>query len=337
MATIFGGQPVTETAAVLDGSGFALPNAQVTFKVISGPDAGQSGSEQPIQTDGHRSPTWDRAGRDVVVATVASDANPFVSNQSRVMWTDDSASGWSGADIGSPSTVGSQSFSTSTGTWTINGGGTGLGGTSDSFDLLSQTLPAGTGVTARLASQTSASTGAQAGLIIRATTDPGSPFYGAVTTPGGGLEVLDRASQGSETTLLPPRAGRRPHTSGSRAPGVTFTTYTSTDGSFWQPLAGSSAVPALGPTPLVGFAVRIRHQCVDQHRDIRLHSADTEPTAGAATDPLSVAMDVWRYRGCLSTRQCPYESRRRLDSPRRRQRYQRHGRPVLLRGADVDR
>ncbi|MFZ0128929.1 MAG: hypothetical protein WAL77_05835 [Candidatus Dormiibacterota bacterium] len=255
-ATLFGGQPVTETAAVLDGSGFALPNAQVTFKVISGPDAGQSGSGT-TDTNGRASFSYVGTGQgeDVVVATVASDANPFVSNQSRVMWTDDSASGWSGADIGSPSTVGSQSFSTSTGTWTINGGGTGLGGTSDSFDLLSQTLPAGTGVTARLASQTSASTGAQAGLIIRATTDPGSPFYGAVTTPGGGLEVLDRASQGSETTLLTTTGGSPPEYLWIASSGGTFTTYTSTDGSFWQPLAGSSASPALGPTPLVGFAV----------------------------------------------------------------------------------
>jgi cell division septation protein DedD len=81
------GQQATETATLLDGSGFGLPNATVAFAVTSGPNAGVSGSAITDAT-GHASFTYAGAapGTDTVVASVTS-VGTFSSNQTNVIWT----------------------------------------------------------------------------------------------------------------------------------------------------------------------------------------------------------------------------------------------------------
>jgi outer membrane protein assembly factor BamB len=162
--------------------------------------------------------------------------------------------GWACADIGSPTPAGTQSFSN--GTWTVKAGGADIFGTADQFHYVWQTLAGDGSVSAQVVSQTNSSSNAKAGVMLRLTSDSGSPFYDAVVTPGHGVFVQYRKSQGAGaqsianlTTLAVPvylmvvRAG------------ATFSAYTSGDGVNWTLVPGSSVtLPKMTGTLLAGIA-----------------------------------------------------------------------------------
>jgi hypothetical protein len=253
--TRFTGQQVSETATVLDGSGVGLPNASVTFSVTSGPDAGLTASAI-TDAAGRAAFTYSAAaqGEDVVVAGVTTTAT-FSSNPARVMWTNASAAGWSSADVGNPTPAGSESFAPSTGTWTVNGGGSGLSGTADHLRLVWRGAPPGGGIAARVVSQTNTGTGARAGVMLRASSAAGSPYYAALIAPGGGVLIQDRTVQGGTTTTVASVAGTPPAFLWVAASSSGLTAYTSADGYYWRPVAGSTVTLGLGSSPLAGLAV----------------------------------------------------------------------------------
>ena len=90
------GQQATETATLLDGGGIGLPNANVTFTVTSGPDAGQTGTA-PTDQAGQASFTYTNtaAGTDTVVASVrtATTVGPLLSNQTSVSFSNQGLGG----------------------------------------------------------------------------------------------------------------------------------------------------------------------------------------------------------------------------------------------------
>ncbi len=140
------------------------------------------------------------------------------------------------------------------GSWTVLGGGGDIWGTSDSFRLLSQPLAADGTISARIDSQTNTSVWAKAGVMIRATSDPGSPYFAEFMTPGNGIAVQWRTAQGGSssqvlaTATVPAwlRVGRS---------GSTFTAYTSADGLTWTAIPNASVnVPITGAV-LAGLAV----------------------------------------------------------------------------------
>jgi hypothetical protein len=246
------GHPVTETATLLDGGGGRLPNTTVNFTVTSGPDAGAVAS---AVTDASGDATFTlpgaRQGEDVVIASVTT-VGTFTSNQSRVIWTDGTAANWNAADIGSPALAGSQSFALGTGAWTIGGSGTGTGGSGDQFHYIWQT---GAGVAAHVTSQTATGPSAEAGAMVRASTDPGAPFYAAFVSPGGIVKVRDRTTRGGATTTIASVPGSGPAYLWIVGNGTGFTAYTSADGYDWMPIAGSAVTLNLGTSPLAGLAV----------------------------------------------------------------------------------
>lgn len=161
--------------------------------------------------------------------------------------------GWNCADIGNPTPAGTQSLNGTT--WTIVAGGADIWGTADAFHYVWQTLPGDGSLSARVVSQTAASDWSKAGVMLRQTTDPGSAYYAVLVTPGHGLVVQYRVSQGafpgqitlSVTVTLPQfiRVGRA---------GNTFTAYTSSDGSTWTAAANSSVTISMPGTLLAGMA-----------------------------------------------------------------------------------
>ncbi|MBV9380029.1 MAG: hypothetical protein JO242_05095, partial [Streptosporangiaceae bacterium] len=250
------GHPVTETATLLGGDGSTgLPNVVVDFKVTSGPDAGLTGSAA-TDAGGHATFSVPGAGEgeDAVVASVTT-VGTITSGQSRVMWTDGSAANWNSTDIGNPALAGSQSFDSGTGTWTVAGGGTGLGGTSDQFHFAWRPAPADGGATAYVAAQTAGGAPAEAGVMLRGSTDPGAPYYGAFVTPSGTVTVLDRSSQGGATATVATVPGSGPAHLWVTGSGGTFTAYESADGYDWTPIPGSAVSLGLGANPLAGLAV----------------------------------------------------------------------------------
>jgi hypothetical protein len=162
---------------------------------------------------------------------------------------------WSCADIGTPAPAGSQSFDPNTGTWTIEGGGADITGTSDEFRYVWQGLTGDGSVIARVASQTNTNSGAKAGVMFRVSTDPAAPDYALLVSPGQGIKVQVRKTQGGNTTKLANPAGTTPAYLKITRSGNTFTAYTSADGVTWTLIAGSAATVSLGPSLLAGLAV----------------------------------------------------------------------------------
>ena len=117
---------------------------------------------------------------------------------------------WTCADIGSPAPAGSQSFDPNSGTWTINGGGADITGTSDQFRYVWQTLSGDGSVVADVTSQANTSSGAKAGPMFRASTDPAAPEYSVLVSPGQGIKVQVRKTQGGNTSKLANPTGTVP-------------------------------------------------------------------------------------------------------------------------------
>jgi galactose oxidase len=171
-------------------------------------------------------------------------------------------SSWSCTDIGGPLPAGKQAVSGST--WSVTGGGGDIWGTADAFHYIDQPLAADGTVTALVSTQTNSSAWAKAGVMLRATTDPGSPYYAAFVTPANGIAVQWRTAQGASTSQLgitgtvPTYLRIARYTAGTT---VYYTAYTSADGTNWTAVPGSSrTVPGLSGTLLGGMAVTSHNQ-----------------------------------------------------------------------------
>ncbi|MGZ6308510.1 MAG: hypothetical protein ACXWP6_18810, partial [Ktedonobacterales bacterium] len=111
-------------------------------------------------------------------------------------------------------------------------------------------------VSAHVTSQTNTSVWAKAGVMLRLSADPAAPFYALYVTPSNGLAVQYRATAGANASQATSIAGTVPVYLRIGRSGKTFTAYTSTDGTTWTPLAGSTvALSSLSGTLLAGLAV----------------------------------------------------------------------------------
>jgi outer membrane protein assembly factor BamB len=160
---------------------------------------------------------------------------------------------WNCADIGHPALAGGQSQSG--GTWTIQGAGNDIWGVADQFHFAWQSLAADGKVSAHILSQTNTSTWAKAGVMLRQSTDPGSPYYAAFVTPGHGIDVQYRTAQSTNAAQLVSLTGTVPTYLEVARSGSTYTTYTSTNGTTWTLVAGSSITMNMNGSVLAGLAV----------------------------------------------------------------------------------
>ena len=80
------------------------------------------------------------------------------------------------------------------------GGGGDIWGTSDAFHFSSQSLTGDGAVTAHVDAQQNTSPWAKAGVMLRATTEPGLPYYAAFITPGNGVAVHGAGPRGAHRT-----------------------------------------------------------------------------------------------------------------------------------------
>jgi outer membrane protein assembly factor BamB/regulation of enolase protein 1 (concanavalin A-like superfamily) len=145
-------------------------------------------------------------------------------------------------DIGSSG--GSESVSG--GTWTVTAGGSGITGTSDQFRLMSQPSAGDVQITARVVSAAS-----QAGIMLRQSSDEGSPYYGIFVTSAG-VTVQYRKSFGGATTVATTAAGGR-YLEIQRQADV-LTAATSTDGVTYTAVPGSTATVLMPYASLAGLA-----------------------------------------------------------------------------------
>jgi hypothetical protein len=162
--------------------------------------------------------------------------------------------GWTCSDIGTVATgPGGQTLSG--GTWSVTGFGNDIWGAADSFHFVSRPLAADGSISAQVVSQTSSSAWAKGGLMMRATTDPGSPYYAVFATPGNGIAVQWRKAQAGSSSQVT-TAGTVPLYVKITRAGTTFSAYTSPDGTAWTLVPGSTQTLAnLTGSLLEGFAV----------------------------------------------------------------------------------
>jgi endoglucanase len=163
--------------------------------------------------------------------------------------------GWSDQDIGSPSPAGQGQYSASTGIWTVSGGGTGIGGTSDQFNYLWEDYTGDGNLIAEVTSLQDTNSGAGAGIMFRGDTGAGTAFAGVVVTPGGVNFEWRSFNNGSVNSvqvagIVPPVWVML-----TRVGGSGFSGYYSMDGTNWTEIGTAQTVSGLSTEVLAGLAV----------------------------------------------------------------------------------
>jgi hypothetical protein len=169
---------------------------------------------------------------------------------------------WSCTDIGGAQPPGQDTL-TNAGTWNEVAGGGDIWGTADSFHLVTQPLNGDGTATAHITSQQATDPFAKAGPMMRSTSDPGSPYYAAFITPGHGIAVQWRSSQGGSTQQLLVSGTVPTYLAVNRYTTSTQTVYTasmSTDGVNWTPIPGSTQALNLGQSLLAGLGITSHNQ-----------------------------------------------------------------------------
>jgi len=210
---------------------------------------------------------------------------------------------WSSVDIGSPSLAGT--YSAVNGTYTIAAAGDEIWGTSDQFRYAYQTVTGDVEIIARVSSLQVTNEWAQAGVMIRQSTNPGAPNAMMSLSASRGYWFQRRASLAASTYDDYAGAGAAPGWIRLTREGNVFSAYYSTNGTNWT-LAGTDTFN-LGSTVLVGLAVAshttsTRTTATFTNVTVRTPTAGTNqppsvtltaPAAGASyTAPATVAMSA---------------------------------------------
>ena len=185
--------------------------------------------------------------------------------------------GWGDAEIGSPGRPGYAAFDSTSGTWTVAGGGADIFGTADQFHFASQSFTGDGSLMAQVTSVQDTDPFAKAGVMFRDSADPGAPFADVVVTPEQGVKFEWRSTSGGQTDLTTLPGITAPVWVQLARSGDTFTASYSSDGVAWIQLGDTQTV-VMSPTALAGLAVTA-------HNNARLCAAtfDNVDLAGPAS------------------------------------------------------
>ena len=163
---------------------------------------------------------------------------------------------WSCQDIGNPIISGEEQISRKT--ISVTAGGTGISQNKDQLRLVSKKVSGDTQISARLVSQQLTGVGGktQIGLMMRQSSDPSSPYYGAFLTKDIGLVVQYRTSFGGDTIqdIQLPHASLPLYLKIQRV-GDQFHTEESIDGGKYVIIPGSTVNMVMPATLNSGLAV----------------------------------------------------------------------------------
>ena len=165
---------------------------------------------------------------------------------------------WVDGDIGSVGSAGSASYSN--GTFTVNGSGADIWGTSDGFNYVSQTLNGDGTIVARVASQQNTDGWAKAGVMIRETLNAGATFADMLLTPSNGAVFQYRTTTGGGTSSTSGPAATAPYWVKLVRAGSTLTGYASSDGTTWTQV-GSTTI-SMASSVYIGLAVTAHNNSV---------------------------------------------------------------------------
>ncbi|HLH52835.1 MAG TPA: SGNH/GDSL hydrolase family protein [Verrucomicrobiae bacterium] len=159
---------------------------------------------------------------------------------------------WLHQDIGRVGLPGRVDYFTN-GTFDVSGSGNDIWDVADSFHYCYVPCPGDGIITARVTSIQDTDGYAKAGLMFRASLDPGSPNVLACLTPANGLDFQWRSFQGGTSSYTDSTAAVVPSWIRLARRGETFTSSASADGSNWTLLWSVNV--AMPKTIYVGLAV----------------------------------------------------------------------------------
>ncbi len=228
-----------------------------TFDNVVVPLPSSGGTDQ-APTVAITSPTSGKfaAGSNITFTASASDPDTTANNtttSNAVAVTVSATSGalplpWMDQDIGAVAVPGSATYNN--GTFTVQGAGSDIWGTADSFNFVGQPETGDRQIVAHVASIQNTSTYAKAGVMFRGGATAGSADVILDVKPGGGVEFMTRATNGGSTSFIAGGTGNWLKLARSSN---TFTAYVSSDGSTWTPIG--SVTVSLPASAWVGLAV----------------------------------------------------------------------------------
>jgi hypothetical protein len=188
---------------------------------------------------------------------------------------------WTCEDIGNPTLEGAQSLEGDI--LNLEGSGWDIWSTmwkkADQFRYVWQELVGDGEFGARIVGQTDTSSAAKAGIMLRKTFDPVSPFYGVFVTPGRGIHVLYRSDFNQNPVEASYPSDERPVYLRISRTGTTYSAFTSADGVHWTLIPDSTVdIPELSGALMAGFAVTSRKVGLLSSAQIE-NSALVKPTA----------------------------------------------------------
>lgn len=232
---------------------------------------------------------------------------------------------WLNQDVGGVAVGGKAGYAN--GTFTVQGSGADIGGTSDEFHYVLQPLSGNGVITARVNSLTNTHPSAKAGVMIRETLNANAKHVMTVITPGQGASLQRRTAIGGSTASTTLASITVPDWLRLKRSGTTFTAWRSYNGTSWTQIG--SATVSLSTNVYVGLAVTSHNDGVvttakfDKVRitkslpptptislpasSLTWKVGDTINFSGSATDaedgPLSAAALTWSIimRHCPST------------------------------------
>ena len=159
---------------------------------------------------------------------------------------------WADLDIGSPGVAGSGSASG--GTFTGQGGGADIWGTSDQFNFIYQTLTGDADIVARVSGLGNTNAWAKAGVMIRESLNADSSYAFTAITPSNGAVFQHRSGTGASAASDQGPMVVVPQWVRLIRSGNMFSSYVSADGTAWTPI-GTPIPLSMATTVEIGFAV----------------------------------------------------------------------------------
>jgi outer membrane protein assembly factor BamB len=167
---------------------------------------------------------------------------------------------WHCEDVGYPAPHGTQLFDKATDTWTLRGGGFDIFFKTDQFHFVWQPMIGDGALSARVRfvdpGGVPGNDYAKAGVMMRTTTDPGSPYYAAFLTAEHGVMVQYRKTNddGTGEAVIPDPIKGAVYLKIVRV-GTLYSAYVSNDGAVWQIVDGSTVDINMGDTVKGGLAI----------------------------------------------------------------------------------
>ncbi len=145
-----------------------------------------------------------------------------------------------------------RTYDQSSGTFTIDAGGSDIWGTSDKFHFVYQQVSGDVDVIARVDSITQADQWSKSGVMIRASLSANAAHAFALVSAGKGVAFQRRTTAGGQSTNTAGSSATAPYWVRLVRSGTTVTAYVSSNGTSWTTL-GSDTI-ALGTSAYVGIA-----------------------------------------------------------------------------------